>query len=342
MVLVTKKKKQPTIHEKRRHGRHHEHSRRYHNTYWPYLPLVLIVALGVALNSLWPTLQNAVLGYATDTTVNGLLLETNRQRAAHNAGHLALSSQLSAAAQAKANDMAERNYWSHRTPDGNEPWVFVVQAGYQYEVAGENLAYGFDSSGGTVTGWMNSPSHRANLVNGEYQDVGFGIANAENYQGKGPQTIVVAMYGKRLQSAPEPARVAARAEPRQPEAERSDPAPASAPSERADKPNTNATAQAAPAATAPQENTPAALEPETQQVARLQLLTTENAAWAMFAATLIAAVAAGIFILRHSIFWHRVLVKGERFAARHHFLDVILVTLAVAAFLLTRTAGTIH
>lgn len=340
MVLVTKKKKPPTLHDRRRHGHHHKQSHRYHNTYWPYLPLILIVTLGVAVNSLWPTFQSAVLGYATNTSVNGLLLETNKQRAAHSVGKLALNSQLNAAAQAKANDMATRDYWSHETPEGNPPWVFITQAGYNYDSAGENLAYGFDSSSGTVTGWMNSPSHRDNLLSSTYLDVGFGIANAENYQNSGQQTVVVAMYAKRVQSASAPAPTPAPAPPQQPAPAPSQPAtperekaPEPEPEEEPEEPT-------APALASNDGAEPPA--PQTQQVARIQLITTESAAWAVFVATTIAAVAAGIFILRHSIFWHRFLVKGERFVARHHFLDIVLITLTVTAFLLTRTAGVIH
>src|SRR6185369_9999820 len=107
---------------------------------------------------------------------------------------LQLNDQLAAAAQAKANDMARRGYWSHVTPDGKQPWSFVEASGYQYEAAGENLAYGFGSSDEVMTAWMHSPEHRANILNSVYQDVGFATANVPNYRGTGPETIVVAMY----------------------------------------------------------------------------------------------------------------------------------------------------
>src|SRR5690606_34410957 len=120
---------------------------------------------------------------------------TNTQRTANGLTGLTLNGQLNAAAQAKADDMAARDYWSHNTPEGDAPWVFIVNAGYQYQTAGENLAYGFLNSTATVKGWMDSPGHRANILNGSYKEVGFGIANSANYQGTGPETIVVAMYG---------------------------------------------------------------------------------------------------------------------------------------------------
>src|SRR5690606_3424397 len=109
---------------------------------------------------------------------------------------LSLNDKLNAAAQAKAEDMKARNYWSHNTPDGQEPWVFFDAQGYIYKKAGENLAYGFATSTETVTGWMNSPSHKANLLDGAFTEVGFGFANSENFVSTGNETIIVAMYAQ--------------------------------------------------------------------------------------------------------------------------------------------------
>jgi hypothetical protein len=137
-----------------------------------------------------------VLGASSDFSNATLLSETNTERSQKNESSLNLNSQLGAAAQAKANDMAARNYWSHDTPDGKTPWSFVTSAGYNYQATGENLAYGFDNASDAISGWMNSPAHRANILNANYQDVGFGIAHSPNYQGRGPATIVVAEYGQ--------------------------------------------------------------------------------------------------------------------------------------------------
>lgn len=345
MVLVTQKKKQPPAHEKRRHGQHHKQNKKYHHTYWPYLPLALIIALGISISNFWPTLQSAILGYATNTSVSGLLIETNNERVAAGVGKLALNSQLNAAAQAKAEDMAARDYWSHNTPEGNPPWVFIEQVGYSYIAAGENLAYGFDSSGATVAGWMGSPPHKQNLLASGYTHAGFGIANAENYQGSGQQTVVVAMYASPapVAEAP-PAPPAAAAQEPEPAAEPETQAetteePAPEPSEAAQKPGEESTTTANKANDKEQKS-PEQAQP--RQVARLELISGKNAGWAVVATTVIAAVAAAVFIFRHSLFWHRALVKGEKFIIRHHFLDVVLVTLAVAALILIQVAGRIY
>lgn len=196
-MTLTKPKqpRRPANHHKRT-GRHHTQSHHYMKTYWPYLPVFAVLSLGIFLNSSLARMHHNVLGYATNVSGQVLLAETNGERTAHHESALQLNPQLTAAAQAKANDMAARGYWSHVTPDGKQPWSFIETAGYQYEAAGENLAYGFGSSDEVMTAWMHSPKHRANILNGVYQDVGFATANVANYQGTGPETIVVAMYGE--------------------------------------------------------------------------------------------------------------------------------------------------
>lgn len=130
----------------------------------------------------------------TAISANSLLEETNAKRIESNAGNLLLDESLIKAAQTKAQDMAARNYWSHVTPDGKQPWHFIEQSGYSYSAAAENLAYGFDSGKETVTGWMNSIQHRQAMLDKTFSNVGFGIVSTPNYQGKGPETIVVALY----------------------------------------------------------------------------------------------------------------------------------------------------
>ena len=193
MALATRPSRNTKSHKKRS-GKHHRHSDSYLKHYWPYIPMLLIVGLGLVFNSVWS--HSNVLGVSNDFSSTSLLQATNHQRSADHETSLNLNQQLSSAAQAKANDMATRNYWSHDTPDGKTPWSFVAAAGYQYQAVGENLAYGFNDASDTVTGWMNSPEHRANILNTGYKEVGFGVAQSQNYQGHGAATIVVAEYGE--------------------------------------------------------------------------------------------------------------------------------------------------
>jgi hypothetical protein len=172
--------------------------------YWPYLPMLLIVGLGLLVNSAWS--DRSVLGTASDFSNATLLNSTNAERTKQGEPALTLDAELTDAAQAKANDMVAKNYWAHNAPDGTTPWMFITGAGYQYRAAGENLAYGFASGADTVAGWMNSPEHRANILNVSYQNVGFGVASSPDFVGEGPKTVIVAEYGQpAAAAAPAPA-----------------------------------------------------------------------------------------------------------------------------------------
>lgn len=196
MTLNKQRTSRLSANQRKRIGQHHNHSRHYVKTYWPYLPVFAVLLAGILCNNMLSHQHRSVLGYATDVSPQVLLAETNGYRVSNHESALQINKQLTTAAQAKANDMAKRGYWSHVTPDGKQPWTFVTDAGYQYEAAGENLAYGFVSSDQVMTAWMDSPEHRANILDADYQDVGFATANVPNYQGNGPETVVVAEYGE--------------------------------------------------------------------------------------------------------------------------------------------------
>jgi uncharacterized protein YkwD len=104
---------------------------------------------------------------------------------------------LTRAAQAKAEDMAAKGYFSHNGPDGKEPWEWIAEAGYSYRFAGENLAVKFNDSKDVVNAWMGSPTHRANIVKPVYQEIGVGVAQG-TYEGS-PATFVVQYFGTQPQ-----------------------------------------------------------------------------------------------------------------------------------------------
>lgn len=192
MTLATRPR--PNTNHRKRQAQHHRHSKDYLRTYWPYLPMLLIVAAGILVNSTWP--RGDVLGSQSDFTATTLLKDTNTRRAKSSETALSLNPQLTNAAQAKADDMVRSDYWSHTSPSGKTPWTFITGSGYQYQEAGENLAYGFVNADDVVAGWMNSPEHRANILDNQYSDVGFGVASSPDYLGRGPATLVVAEYAQ--------------------------------------------------------------------------------------------------------------------------------------------------
>ena len=118
---------------------------------------------------------------------------TNQSRQGAHIPVLTEDNLLDAAAQSKANDMLAKGYFAHNTPVGQTPWDFITSAGYNYITAGENLAINFTQAENVETAWMNSPGHRANILNMHYQNIGVGIAQG-NYLGHNA-TIVVQMFG---------------------------------------------------------------------------------------------------------------------------------------------------
>jgi hypothetical protein len=160
------------------------------------LATYLLILIGLSFFISYNPDANNVLGYATDINVNKLLELTNAERAKQNLPPLQYNDQLAVAAQNKANDMFARDYWAHYGPDGTTPWSFILSTGYKYEYAGENLAKNFLFSDGVVQGWMNSETHRENILRPEYTEIGFAISNGV-LNGE-ETTLVVQMFGTPL------------------------------------------------------------------------------------------------------------------------------------------------
>lgn len=117
----------------------------------------------------------------------------NNDRLAENYSGLTLNPVLQKAAQMKANDMALKGYFAHNSPDGHTPWYWFNKAGYDFSYAGENLAVNFSDSSDVNNAWMNSPSHRQNIMNGNFTEIGVATAGGI-FQGK-PTTFVVQLFG---------------------------------------------------------------------------------------------------------------------------------------------------
>ena len=153
---------------------------------------VFLITLTLFGTPLWRT----IAGGATHTAavISAVLVDmANADRAALGLGTLVSDPLLTAAAQAKATDMAQKSYFAHYDAAGKAPWDWMREAGYHYAHAGENLAIQFSESGDVQRAWLASPSHRANLLDERFTQVG--IATAEGfYQGQ-PTTFVVQFFG---------------------------------------------------------------------------------------------------------------------------------------------------
>ena len=131
---------------------------------------------------------------------NVLVDETNQSRAANDVPQLVVSPLLQAAAQDKANDMVANNYFAHTSPSGVTPWDWFAKVGYEFEYAGENLAVNFSDSQDVTNAWMNSPEHRANILNADFTQIGIATATG-TYEGT-PAVYVVEDFGTPIPPAP--------------------------------------------------------------------------------------------------------------------------------------------
>ena len=139
-----------------------------------------------------------VLGYAANISPGEVIRLTNVQRTANGLNPVTENSTLDAAALSKGQDMLAKGYWAHFAPDGTSPWSFFLKFGYKYSYAGENLARDFPDASSAVNAWMNSPSHKENILNSHYKEIGIGVV--EGSLSGADTTIIVQFFGAPLGS----------------------------------------------------------------------------------------------------------------------------------------------
>ena len=106
---------------------------------------------------------------------------TNEYRQENGCPELTMVPELVAAARSHSADMAENNYFSHNSEDGRLPWDRMREAGYtDFLSAGENIAAGYTTPEKVIEAWINSPGHRENMLNCNYNEIGIGYVNVEN------------------------------------------------------------------------------------------------------------------------------------------------------------------
>lgn len=165
------------------------------------LALVAILLVGFQLVlTATHTAFPKVLGYAANISPNEVERLINVQRNTNGLASLNDNKTLDSATIAKCNDMLAKGYWAHFAPDGTSPWSFFLKFGYKYEYAGENLARDFPDAQSAVNAWMNSPSHKENILNPNYVDTGVGVC--EGSLAGADTTIIVQFFGSPLSGAP--------------------------------------------------------------------------------------------------------------------------------------------
>lgn len=136
-------------------------------------------------------------------TSAGIIVQTNIERQQNGVSVLSSNGTLNATALSKASDMCERQYFAHTSPSGLGAGDLAANASYNYLAIGENLARGpFDSDAAVVEAWMNSPGHRANILNSKFTEMGAAAVKC-TYQGKNTW-MAVQHFGKPVSLCPKP------------------------------------------------------------------------------------------------------------------------------------------
>ncbi len=156
--------------------------------------ITILLVFYVSLN-FFKTAAPGILGFASNIFADDIVKATNAYRQENGLSELHPDPALSQAAKEKAEDMFADDYWAHVAPDGAQPWFFITEAGYDYIYAGENLAKDFQKSDAVVVAWIESPSHRQNILNDKFKDIGVAVVNGtlDGYE----TTLVVQMFGQR-------------------------------------------------------------------------------------------------------------------------------------------------
>lgn len=150
-----------------------------------------LIAAGQAWTAeTWAKIKQHLATYAPSTQVAGyvdgrsftqrVVDLTNRERSIRGLPPLTAKFGLTWAAEKRSTDMIVRGYFDHVDPSGRDPFWVLRQNGVRYQTAGENIALGQRSPEEVVRDWMNSPGHRANILNPRFGAIG--VAAVQNSQ----------------------------------------------------------------------------------------------------------------------------------------------------------------
>lgn len=170
-----------------------------HRALFGYSALLILLKLVVVLAPI--ALPSSSL-FSSAITAQNVFNLTNQARENLGVHRLAYNQVLEDAANRKAQDMLNQQYFAHVSPAGVTPWKWFQDVGYKYRHAGENLAVHFHEAEDVQAAWMASPSHRANIIADKYDEIGVGVATG-SFEGT-TATFVVQMFGAPRQALAEP------------------------------------------------------------------------------------------------------------------------------------------
>ncbi len=138
-----------------------------------------------------------------ELSISGIISATNLERKKMGLPDLVKDPQLQKSAEAKMQDMFQKQYFQHVSPTGDSVSDVVRKTGYEYIVVGENLALGvFAGDAKVVAAWMASPGHKKNILDSRYQEIGLAVGQGV-YQGR-KQWLIVQHFAKPLSSCVSP------------------------------------------------------------------------------------------------------------------------------------------
>jgi hypothetical protein len=170
-----------------------------HKALFSYSVILVLLKVAVVVASV---VLPSSFAFSSAITRANIIELTNKTRDSLGIAEVNESNKLDAAAQAKADDMLAANYFAHVSPTGKTLRDWIHGTGYVYQVAGENLAVHYSQAEDVTQGWLASPTHRANIVDARFRDIGVGIAygSFEGYD----SIFVVQMFGKPVEPAAVP------------------------------------------------------------------------------------------------------------------------------------------
>lgn len=149
------------------------------------LSLILVIA-----SSQFFIFYNPCSVLAGEISESEIISLINEKRIKHNLSPLSINPNLQIAAQNKSDYLINNNYFAHNTPDGKQFSSWIKDSGYKYSLIGENLATNFSSSKNIFNAWMKSQSHRDNILDPNFTEIGLGLNQ------KNKQSMVVVIFGR--------------------------------------------------------------------------------------------------------------------------------------------------
>lgn len=182
---------------------HKETHKKAHLISWEGLSIYILIFILLQVSfSIVNLSKPGVLGISGSIDQKRLIELTNIARQSRGLSPVSANGALDKAAMLKAQNMFSENYWAHFAPSGKTPWDFMLGSGYRFTFAGENLAKNFYKSDDVVTAWMTSSTHRDNLLNPRYKDIG--VAVVDGVLNGQKTTLIVQMFGTTEMLAAQP------------------------------------------------------------------------------------------------------------------------------------------